>query len=131
MAKPQINSLSGKIGLALSSLALLTVLSGYLQPPQTDEGAGAHIFQLTIALLALTTVLFLGTADWTEPRRTARPLVVSAVVLALAFGALYYLENYRDPRYHSALLDHHVNRVRRQIALREQDVRVPASEADR
>jgi hypothetical protein len=102
MAKPQINSLSGKIVLALSSIALLTVLTGYLQPPQTDEGAAAHIFQLSIVLLALTTILFLGTADWTEPWRTARPLVVSAVVLALAFGALYYLENFRDPHYQGA-----------------------------
>jgi len=131
MAKPQINRLSGKIVLALSSIALLAVLSGYLQPPQTDEGAGAHIFQLSIVLLALTLMLFLGTADWTEPWRTARPLVASAIVLALAFGALYYLENYRDPHYRSALLDHHMNRIRRQIALGEQDVRVSARQADR
>ena len=107
MAKPQINRFIGKLVLALSSIALLTVLSGYLQPPQTDEGTGAHIFQLTIVLLALMIMLFLGTADWTEPWRTVRPLVASAVVLALAFGALYYLENYRDPHYHSARLDTH------------------------
>jgi heme/copper-type cytochrome/quinol oxidase subunit 4 len=105
MHKPEINRLTGKIVLALSSIALLTVLSGYLQPPQTDEGAAAHIFQLSIVLLALTLLLFLGTADWTEPWRTARPLVVSAVVLALAFGALYYLENYRDPHYQRSHLD--------------------------
>lgn len=99
MRKPEINSLTGKIVLALSSIALLTVLSGYLQPPQTDEGTGAHIFQLTIVLLALMVMLFLGTADWTQPWRTARPLVFSAVVLVFAFGALYYLEHYRDPHY--------------------------------
>jgi hypothetical protein len=103
MAKPQINNLSGKIVLALSSIALLTVLSGYLQPPQTDEGAAAHIFQLSIVLLAPMIMLFLGTLDWSQPRLSARPLVFAAVELMLAFAALYYLEHYRDPHYQKSL----------------------------
>src|ERR1022692_839174 len=97
MHKPDVNRHTGKIVLALSSIALLTVLSGYLQAPQTDEGTGAHIFQLTIVLLVPMIMLFIATADWTEPRRSARPLVFSAVVLVLAFGALYYLEHYYWP----------------------------------
>jgi hypothetical protein len=76
-------------------VALLTVLSGYLQPPQRDEGWGAHIFQLTIVLLAPTLVFFLATADWKQPVRSARPLALPAAALVLAFGALFYLEHYR------------------------------------
>jgi hypothetical protein len=40
-------------------------------------------------------LLFLATADRKQPLRSARPLVLPAVALALAFGLLYYLEHYR------------------------------------
>jgi hypothetical protein len=41
-------------------------------------------------------VLFLATADWRQPLRSAaRPLAIPVAVLVLAFGALYYLEQYR------------------------------------
>ena len=40
-------------------------------------------------------VLFFATADWRQPWRSARPLLVATVTVALAFGALYYLEQYR------------------------------------
>jgi len=83
----------------LSVIALLAVLTGYGEPPQSDEGTGAHIFQLSIVALALFIVLFLATANWRQPLRSARPLLFSAVALVLAFGALYYLEHYRDPNY--------------------------------
>ena len=36
----RINSVSGKIMLFLSLVSLLTVLTGYTQPPQQDEGTG-------------------------------------------------------------------------------------------
>ena len=39
------------------------------------------------------------TADRSQPWRIARTLVLPAVALVLAFGALYYLEHYRDPNY--------------------------------
>ena len=97
--KHRINRLSGRIIVVLSCTALLVVLTGYLQPPQSDEGAGAHIFQLAIVVLAPMVLLFLATADWSRPRSSVRPLAFSAVALVLAFGALYYLENYRDPNY--------------------------------
>ena len=42
----QINHVSGKVVIVLSVTALLAVLSGYAHPPQPDEGAAAHIFQL-------------------------------------------------------------------------------------
>ena len=94
----RINRVSGKVILVLSLVALLTVLIGLTQPPQpppTDEGALAHIFQLTIVVLVLTFFLFLATADWKQPLRSARPLALPATALVLAFGALYYLEHFR------------------------------------
>jgi hypothetical protein len=95
MRGQQINSVSGKILIILSLTALLAVLSGYTQPPQPDEGAAAHIFQLSIAALVPMILLFLATADWRQPLRSARPLAFPAAALLLAFGALYYLEHYR------------------------------------
>jgi hypothetical protein len=94
-----INRISGHFILFLSVIALLTVLSGYTQPPQQDEGTGAHVFQLSIVALAPAVLLFLATADWSRPLRGVRPLALPAVALVLAFGALYYLEHYRDPNY--------------------------------
>jgi hypothetical protein len=49
--------------------------------------------------LAPAILLFLATADWRQPLRSVRPLLLSAVTLVLAFGALYYLEHYRNPNY--------------------------------
>ena len=86
---------SGRVSVALSAAALLLVLYGYTLPPQRDEGAAAHIFQLLVVALVPTIALFLATADWTRPARSARPLALATGALALAFGALYYLEHYR------------------------------------
>jgi hypothetical protein len=98
MTTQQINRLSARVIIALSLLALLTVLSGYTHPPQPtepDEGAAAHIFQLSIVPVALSILVFLGTADWKQPLRSIRPLAFPSAVLVLAFGALYHLEHFR------------------------------------
>jgi hypothetical protein len=95
MPAQQINRVSSKVIITLSLTALLTVLLGYTQPPQQDEGALAHIFQLSITLIMPVIVLFLATADWRQGLRSTRPLAFPAVALALAFTALYYLEHYR------------------------------------
>ena len=94
----QINRISGKIVIVLSLTALLTVLSGYMQPPpppESDEGTAAHIFQLSIVTLVPMILLFLATADWKQPLRSARTLAFPGAALVLAFGLLYYLEHYR------------------------------------
>ena len=96
----KINSLSARAVLLLSCIALLAALSGYTEPPQTDEGTAAHIFQISIVLLAPAILTFLATADWNQPLRSLRALAIPATALVIAFGALYYLENYRDPNYH-------------------------------
>jgi hypothetical protein len=95
MRGQQINRVSGKVLIVLCLTALLAVLSGYTQPLQPDEGTAAHIFQLSIAALVPMILLFLATADWRQPLRSARPLAFPAAALVLAFGALYYLEHYR------------------------------------
>ena len=95
MRGQQINRISGNVLIALSLTALLAVLSGYTQPPQPDEGPAAHIFQLSIVALVPMISLFLATADWRQPLRSARPLAFPATTLLIAFGVLYYLEHYR------------------------------------
>jgi hypothetical protein len=98
MSGQQINRISGRVVIVLSLIALLTVLSGFAQPPQPpdpDEGAAAHIFQLSIAALLPMLLLFLATADWKQPWRSVRPLVFAAAALVPAFGVLYYVEHYR------------------------------------
>lgn len=95
MRGEQINRVSGKVLIVLSLAALLSVLSGYMQPPQPDEGTAAHLFQLSIVALVPMVLLFLATADWRQPLRSARSLAFSIAVLFIAFGALYYLEHYR------------------------------------
>lgn len=95
MRSRQINTISGKLIFFLSLTALLTVLIGFTQPPQPDEGALAHIFQLSIVALVPLTLLFFATADGNQLRRSTRPLVFPVATLVLAFAALYYLEHFR------------------------------------
>ena len=93
----KINRVAALLATALSLIALLTVLSGYTQPPHPpdpDEGTAAHIFQLSIALLMPALLVFLATANWKQPWRSARPLALPAAALVIAFGMLYYLEHY-------------------------------------
>ena len=92
----KLNRLSGRAALALSLLALLTVLSGYMQPRNpapTDEGTAAHIFQIAVVLVVPALLLFVFTADWKQPSRSALRLAVPGVLLMAAFTALYFLEH--------------------------------------
>lgn len=100
MQAEQVNRLSGGVLMTLALVALVdVVVLGYLfpRPPTGDEGAGAHIFQLAIAALAPVGLVFLASADWTQPVRIARRLALPAAVTVLAFAALFYLEHYYYP----------------------------------
>jgi hypothetical protein len=44
MRVQQINRISARVLIRLALVALLTVISGYFEPRQSDEGAAAHIF---------------------------------------------------------------------------------------
>ena len=96
MRPQQINRVSRIVLVVLSLTALLDVLFlGYTQPPMPDEGTGAHLFQLSIVAMVATGFIFLDTADWTRSMRTLRRLAFPAVVVVLAFAALYYLEHHQ------------------------------------
>ena len=98
MTAQQTNRLTSNVIMILSVLALLTVLSGFThspQPPEPDEGAAAHIFQLSIVAVAFSILVFLVTTDWKQGLRAVRPLAFPAVALVLAFGVLYYVEHLR------------------------------------
>jgi uncharacterized membrane protein len=97
MHSEQINRVSGKLLLALTLVAFFTVLTGFFQAPQPDEGTAAHIFQLSVVMTFAVGVLFLVTADWHHPRHTARFLAFPIAALLLAFAALYYLEHFYYP----------------------------------
>ena len=94
MSTKRLNDISGRVLIVLSLVALLTVISGYFQAPQLDEGAAAHIFQLSVVAFAVVMLVFLVTADWKQHRWNVRPLLVSGTALGFAFAALYYLEHY-------------------------------------
>jgi uncharacterized membrane protein YozB (DUF420 family) len=89
----RINRLSRNALLVLSMLALASVLAGYFAPAQPDEGALAHIFQLSIVALVPILLLFLLTADWKQSRQATRELMLPGFALTTAFVALYFLEH--------------------------------------
>lgn len=91
-----INRVSRKVISALCLVALMAVLSGYMQPRHpapADEGTAAHIFQISVLALVPALLLFLVTADWSRPSRIARPLAIPVAALTATFGALYCLEH--------------------------------------
>ena len=92
------NRTSCRVLVVLSVIALLIVLSGFTSPPgkplPADEGAAAHIFQLSVGFFILAALLFFATADWKQPSKIVRPLALPTGLLIGAFAALYYLEHY-------------------------------------
>ena len=95
MSAPKTNRVALCAIIALALIALIMVATGFFQPPQPDEGAAAHLFQLSIAAFAATITLFFATADWKRPLLLARQLAFPLCTVALAFGALFYLERLR------------------------------------
>ena len=93
MQAQRVNGLSGSAVILLSLTALLTVLTGYFQQPQNDEGTAAHIFQLSIVMLVPLIVVFIFTSDWQHPVGNVKVLLFATALLVLAFGSLYYLEH--------------------------------------
>jgi hypothetical protein len=103
MRNETTNRVSGHVVLGLSVFAMLlavgaTVLAmlGKFNPsPNGDEGAAAHLFQLAVALLLPAGLVYLVTADWRQPLKVAKRLIVPALALVVAFSTLYYLEHVR------------------------------------
>jgi hypothetical protein len=84
-------TLSGAAALLVVTGAVASILAGPPGPTH-DEGTGAHVFQILIAALIPTGLLFLANAEWHTPARAARPLAASAILLVVAFGVLFYFE---------------------------------------
>jgi hypothetical protein len=101
MSKQTINRVSSHIILGLSLFAMLlvsgatilTMLGRFNPSPDGDEGTAAHLFQLVIGLLLPAGLAFLFTADWRQPLKVAKQLVLPAVALVVAFSTLYYMEH--------------------------------------
>jgi hypothetical protein len=103
MGTSPVNRASGIAAVALSLVALLTITIGLAQYAlarpgaqlcQPDEGALAHIFQMSIVALLPALAVFVFSADWTAAARTLRPLGIIAAALVLAFSGLYYGEHH-------------------------------------
>lgn len=103
MTNQTINRVSGHIvlGLSLFSMFLvvgatiLTMFGRFNPSPNGDEGTAAHLFQLAIVLLLPAGLTFLVTADWRQPLKMAKRLLLPAVALVVAFSTLYYMEHLR------------------------------------
>ena len=75
----------------LALIALGTVLVGMTRPPEppgADEGTLAHLFQLSLVLMVPAGLLYLVTADWARPSRSARPLAIAGILAAAALALL-------------------------------------------
>jgi hypothetical protein len=84
----------GALGiLFFSAVALLMILIGIGQPPQPDEGTLAHLFQLAVAAILPAGLVFFFFADPQRPWREGKIVALAAVMLALAFTLLYWMEH--------------------------------------
>lgn len=85
MTHAQINRVAAILPLVFSAFAFLLVMANILAgvPPQPDEDASAHLWQLLVGIQLPLILLFVATADWHE-RRAA--IFLGAQVLALAIA---------------------------------------------
>lgn len=103
MSNRAINRVSAHIVLGLSlfvmflvgGATILTMLGRFNPSPDGDEGTAAHLFQLAIVLLLPAGLAFLISADWRQPLKVAKRLVLPAVALVVAFSMLYHMEHLR------------------------------------
>jgi hypothetical protein len=78
------------IAIVLSLFAAAIVLGNVVAgaPPQADENAWAHLFQLAMVAQIPLTLLFLAMADWRQKQRVVILLGFQIVAAAAAFGLL-------------------------------------------
>jgi hypothetical protein len=94
MRGEHINRVSGRILIVVVAGCFARGAEWYFQPPQPDEGAAAHVFQISIVVWLPMVLIFLATIDWKQRLRSTRVLTLPAALLILAFGAPYDLEHY-------------------------------------
>ena len=101
MTTERVNRMSGVTFIAFSLVAALLVISaaavaivsGRSPQPAHDEGTAAHLFQVAVVIAAFSAFVFAGTANWHHPGQAARTLLAGALLVAAAFGVLYYFEH--------------------------------------
>ena len=87
MTRAQINRFTGLVALLLSLLAFAIVMANIFAgvPPQPDENASAHLWQLLMASQLPLILLFIATADW---RSRASALLLGLQLLGIALACL-------------------------------------------
>lgn len=78
--------------IALSLFATAIVVGNVTAgiPPQADENAWAHLFQLAMAAQVPLLLLFVATADWNRARPGLILLMAQLCAAAMAFVALWW-----------------------------------------
>jgi hypothetical protein len=91
MDKAHLNRMSAWVPLMCSLLAFGIAMANILAgvPPQPDENASAHLWQLLIVLQLPLVVLFATTSDWSHWSRPARLLGLQASGIVLACVPVY------------------------------------------
>ena len=100
MQPDSLNRVSGLTLNALAFFALALVCIGFTRPPLADEGALAHLFQLSGVGAAVMMVVVLATAEWAHPSTLVWRLGVPVVALIVAFAMLYYMEHVYYPAHY-------------------------------
>jgi hypothetical protein len=87
-----ISVYAARAAIALSLFATVIVVGNVVAgvPPQPDENAWAHLYQLAMAAQVPLLLLFIATADWKRPRPALILLIAQLCVAAAAFAALWW-----------------------------------------
>lgn len=83
----RLNRISAVLPLVFSMFAFALVMANIIAgvPPQADEDASAHLWQLLIGLQLPLILLFIATADW---HKRSAPIFLGAQLLALTLAVL-------------------------------------------
>jgi hypothetical protein len=87
MTRSTVNRIALILPLVLSALAFVLVMTNILSgvPPQPDENASAHVWQLLMAAQLPFAILFLATAQW---RGWSPVLLFGVQIAAIAMASL-------------------------------------------
>lgn len=86
MTHAQVNRIGAIVPLLCSTLAFAIVMANIIArvPPQPDENASAHLWQLLMVGQLPFIALFAATADWRHRATTLKVLILQAVAVAAA-----------------------------------------------
>ena len=87
MTHARFNRIAAVVPVAFSAIAFAIVIANILlgTPPQPDENASAHLWQLLMIAQLPFILLFAATADW---RRRTPALVIALQLFGIALACL-------------------------------------------